>query len=258
MVTVLDIETSGEMRMGPDNLLANSSEILSVGWLRFNEDKPLDVIDSGILYFYKPYFVCEENMDAFAVHHLTRAFLQQYEGDFEKNLKVLSTLITGTTIVGKNIIAFDMPYIKRFLQKHCEPLSRLGSIASEKGAKQYAGKTFGAMRQEQVLDVQDLYQEKFREFYYLKNGETCNRKGTLTEYVQLTDGAQEDIDRIYAQVNKGVGQERMHDCLYDVVCTYVIYLYYCLFKQQENASKPAPENALTQGADTMVDASIFG
>ena len=199
--TVVDIETTGFLNYDMDALgnpiLSDTCEILSVGYIVIEDSRidteledelqdPLnEILGSGVLYFYKPYFKVEATQH---ITGLTRDFLQQYEGDFEKNLAALETLITNTCIVGKNSDAFDIKVLQGFLNKH-KGTVRTIQLPSLLGMKNYAGKRFVLEDTTTSIDVQKYFAPIYRNLYEDRYGIALGKqkKGSLSEYIDLLE-----------------------------------------------------------------------
>jgi len=118
--TIIDIETTGWLKFETNpttgvSTLSDESEILEIGFINIDMQTK-KILTHGTLYFYKPYFHVESQ--AQSVHGLTREFLKQYEGDFNKNMIALNSLIQSGCLIGKNSEKFDIPFIKAFIDKH--------------------------------------------------------------------------------------------------------------------------------------------
>ena len=221
--TVIDIETTGFWKCDPNLTNPDYAEILEVGYIRINSDD-LSILDSGTLYFYKPYFQIENK--AQQAHGLTREFLQKYEKDFDLNLIKLYCLIQQTQIIGKNCDAFDIPFINAFINKHSKGYLDINSQFLLADMKDYNNKTFYYHKEFGSYDVQKIFQYTFRDWVEQKTGERphVNRTGQLGEYMDVIPGAREEVARIYDSLPK----DRVtgaHGALYDCVMTYVVAKY---------------------------------
>lgn len=220
---VLDIETTNWYSISPHTgTLSDDSEILEVGYIRVDMDT-CQVIDCGDLYFYKPYFMVES--EAQKIHHITREFLEQYEGDFRKNLVILNGIIQRTCIIGKNTEGFDIKYIKEFLRKHSGNQLDIAQQVMYSNIKTYDGNYMGYDVVEFSLDMQKIFAPRFRELYYQKYKVELNsrKRGTLSEYIDVLN-MQNAVDQMYAGLPKK-RETRAHGALYDAVMTYVVWLY---------------------------------
>lgn len=192
LLHIVDIETTGLNRMTDD--------IVEVGYIRANHN--LDIVGYGTLYFYKPEFNIESS--AQSIHGLKRSFLQQYEGDFGKNLAALYTLIRGAAIVGKNSGRFDVPFIREFISKH-EPALYDSAVPRIS------------------VDMQDEYALRFRAWYTSTYGKSTTRKGTLQEYMPLIGYSPERIQEEFTQAfPESSERSNAHNALYDAFMTYLL------------------------------------
>lgn len=226
---VVDIETTGFRNYDSQTgLLADSSEILEVGYLRIDMETG-GILNHGTLYFYKPYFQVES--DAQKIHGLTRSFLEPYEKDFNTNLLMLNSLIQKTCIIGKNSEGFDIPFIRDFLIKHSDGVLDFQSLIMKAKIKKYDDSWLMYDPLEFSLDLQKIFKDEFHRLYYKKTGIELapQKRGTLTDYINAIDGAQECVDAIYNSLEKA-RETRAHGALYDCVATYVVW-FYC--KQNE-------------------------
>lgn len=240
-ITVLDIETTGLFKFDANNVLV--PDILEVAYAMVDTSNML-IGKHGVLYFYKPEFDIES--PAQEIHHLTREFLEQYEDQFEDNLIALATLMTNATVLGKNVEKFDIPFINRFIEKYKGNMYDIEKIVDYAEMKNY-DKTGNVFHENYVqpVDLQKLYAPIYRlKKYYDGFGKLDDlvnqripkaewsglhfdghKKGKLGEYVDLTPGAREMIDEVYGSLTKD-RETREHGALYDVVMTYVMYLFY--------------------------------
>lgn len=241
LLTVLDIETTGLFKFDANNTLI--PDIIEVAYAFVDTDDML-IHKHGVLYFYKPEFDIES--PAQEVHHIERSFLEKYEDQFEENLIALASLMTNATILGKNSEKFDIPFINRFIEKYKGRSYDVEHITDYAEMKNYdnTGNIFH-VNDVQSIDLQKLYAPIFRlKQYYDKIGRLGDlvsgkvpksewsglhfderKRGKLQEYVDLTPGAREMIDSVYGSLEKD-RETREHGALYDVVMTYVMYLYY--------------------------------
>lgn len=241
VLTVLDIETTGLFKFDANNVLI--PDILEVAYALVDTDDML-IHKHGVLYFYRPEFDVES--PAQEIHKLERSFLEQYEDQFQDNLIALAALMTNAVVLGKNCERFDIPFINRFIEKYKGQLYDVEKITIYAEMKNY-DKTGNIFHENYVqsIDLQKEYAPIFRlKQYYQKIGKLDDllsgkvpkyewsglhfderKKGKLYEYVDLTPGAREMIDSVYDGLEKD-RNTREHGALYDVVMTYVMYLYY--------------------------------
>lgn len=241
LLTVLDIETTGLFKFDQNNTLI--PDIIEVAYALVDTSNML-IGKHGVLYFYKPEFDIES--PAQEIHHIERSFLEQFEDQFEENLIALAALMTNATVLGKNSEKFDIPFINRFIEKYKGNSYDIERIVDYAEMKNYDnnGKIFHE-NYVQSVDLQKLYAPIFRlKSYYNKFGRLqdlidgkipksqwsglhfdARKSGKLHEYVDLTPGAREMIDSVYDGLEKD-RTTREHGALYDVVMTYVMYLYY--------------------------------
>lgn len=190
--TILDIETTGFHKDGGD-------EILSFGFIRINSQ--FEIKASGTLYFYKPNFNVGK-YPACNIHKLDRKFMETQEANFKDNIKKMYSLCYNSTIIGKNSTVFDMPFIKNFIARHCPALPEL-----------IYSKTF---------DVQTEFSPVYKE----RSGN--NKKGTLTDYIDILNITQEDIKAVYETLpTKDEESMHMHGALYDCVATFLVFKQLC-------------------------------
>ena len=222
--TVIDIETTGYLQFDTStgvSQLADTSEILEVGFLNIDMETR-EILTHGTLYFYKPYFYVES--PAQEVHRLTRDFLKNYEDQFTMNLVALNSLIQSTCLIGKNSDKFDIPFIKAFIRKHAGDAFDLPEVVRQLGMKAYNGGKVYYNDTLYALDMQTLYKDRFHELYYDKTGNKLppNKRGTLSQYIEVIPYAQEAVDLVY----NGLSKDRVtgaHGALYDAVMTYVVW-----------------------------------
>jgi DNA polymerase elongation subunit (family B) len=225
--TVVDIETTGFLKFDTDehgfSRLSDNSEILEVGFITIDMSTAR-ILNHGELYFYKPYFNIES--DAQRIHGLTRDFLKQYEQDFEKNLIALNSLIQSTCIIGKNSDKFDMPFIKAFIDKHAGPKFNIPEVVSTLNMKAYSNGYVEYPDRSYAMDLQVLFKNKYHELYYDKYHVSLasNKRGTLTDYIDVIPDAQEATDAIYAGFSK-TRVTGAHGALYDATMTLVVWMY---------------------------------
>lgn len=191
---VIDIETTGFNKM--------SDDILEVGYIKCNGIGK--ILSGDTLYFYKPEFQVESG--AQKVHGLTREYLQGYEKYFYRNLAALSTIVTEGNIVGKNNNAFDIPFIRAFLQRYM-PYLYTPDIKKS-------------------VDVQELLTEEFRNWYKTTyNVANTRKKGTLIELIDMIGLKQEQIKEQFKLEFPNSERVNIHSALYDAYMTLLLFKY---------------------------------
>lgn len=226
---VIDIETTGLLKFQTNaktgrTELSDDSEILEVGYLAI-DTYTKEIMNHGVLYFYKPYFNIES--EAQSIHGLTRDFLQQYEGDFEKNLIILSSMTQLGMIIGKNCDIFDIPFIDAFIEKHGTESMNVRQLLASCQTKDIYGSAFTLDRHPFNVDVQKFFAPTFRKMYAEKTGITLSerKRGKLGEYIDVIPNGTAIVDTIYNDLDKA-RSTRAHGALYDAVMTYVVW-YMC-------------------------------
>jgi len=216
--TVIDIETTGYLKyLDTFGRLDPSSQILSVGYINIDSES-LNIIDAGVLYFYRPEFDVEA---AQHVHHLTREFLSKYEKDFDENIAKLEALVTDRTLIGKNSNAFDLKFIIGFLKTWGNFNEMAGPLP------------------ESTVDMQEIFSPLYRKLYYQKyNVQLSGRvKGKLEEYVRLLDPNGVALAAVLKDIKKytEINDCNPHDALYDAAMTYLVYGA-CVFRFRKEKS----------------------
>lgn len=241
---VVDIETTGYLAYEnkvingmTESVLADRSEILSIGYLRVDLDTST-IFDAGVLYFYKPYFEVESN--AQNIHKLQRSFLQQFEDQFEDNLCMLESLLYNTVIIGKNSDSFDIPFIDAFLRKHRGTMPLFSYINTLK-MKRYDESRLVLTTDTTTYDVQSTFAPLYRQLMLQVRGvELSNRKkGTLTEYLDLLDPNREGVNTLLDRVRSLTTAEFVssaHDAMFDACATWYVYCF--LQRVLARAKKP--------------------
>ena len=112
LYTIVDIETTGLLKFDDNSVLI--PDLLEFSYLQVDKDT-LDIGKAGTLYFYKDWFDIESEAQKY--HGITREFLMKYADQFDDNLTALKAIMTNAIIVGKNSERFDIPFIKRWIQK---------------------------------------------------------------------------------------------------------------------------------------------
>ena len=221
--TIFDIETTGFYNMKYNVVNPDNAEILEVGYIKV-ESESLDIIDSGTLYFYKPYFNVESEAQQY--HKLTRDFLKQYEKDFDDNLKKLYCLFQQTFVVGKNCNEFDIPFIQAFIKKHSNSYLDIDACFKEFDFKDYDDCYFYYHSFFDSYDIQIGFCETWRDWEERRTGvrPKGKRTGRLEEYINVFPEWQGQVDALYDSLPKD-RVTRAHGALYDCVMTYVVFKY---------------------------------
>lgn len=189
--TIVDIETTGFSK--------DFDEILTFGFIRINSN--MDILESGCLYFYKDNFNVEK-YPAVLTHKLKRAEMVKHEGEFHDNIKKMFALCYEGTIIGKNSTKFDMPFIQRFIERHCPTIDLLNF-----------SKTY---------DLQTHFGPTYKEM----TGST--KVGKLHEYIEVLGLTESDIRRVYDSLPTKDGESvHFHGALYDCVATYLVLREHC-------------------------------
>lgn len=221
--TIIDIETTGflEFQMnGIHSELSDKSEILEVGYININLET-FDIVNYGVLYFYKPYFNIES--EAQKVHGITREFISKYEADFDKNLIALAAMLENAVFIGKNNRKFDLPFIQAFIKKHAKFHSDLPTFISGLNMKDYDGRKLYYDSEVEVIDVQEEACDLWRARYFGRTMSTTTKKGTLSQYIEYMPGGQDLVDEVYNDMD-AERKTRAHGALYDCVMTYIAYI----------------------------------
>ena len=248
LYTIVDIETTGLLRFDDNSVLI--PDLLEFSYLQVDKDT-LDIGKAGTLYFYKDWFDIESEAQQY--HGITREFLMKYADQFDDNLTALKAIMTNAIIVGKNSEKFDIPFIRRWIQKMSKQQTDydIGAITTAVGVKAYDGKSIVYHESEiQSIDVQELYAPIYRvktllhslgklnemydgsmtaskfEMYHEQSDK--RKRGKLEEYIQMMPNGQQYVDDIY----KDLPKDRVtgaHGALYDCVMTYVALLDYYIF-----------------------------
>lgn len=121
LYTFFDTETSG---------LESDCDILSFSYMLADEN--LDVKKAETLYYWRE-GVTKWTQEAYAVNHLSKEFLRQYEEQYEKNVTKMYILLCYASLVGYNsgwlggdglIHGFDFDRCKSFLVRNGMPEPR--------------------------------------------------------------------------------------------------------------------------------------
>ena len=226
--TVIDIETTGWLKFEVNpttgvSTLSDDSEILEVGFMNIDMNTK-KILNYGTLYFYKPKFRIETQ--AQEVHGLTRDFLKKYEGDFEKNMIALNSLIQCGCIIGKNSEKFDIPFIKAFIDKHMGRKFNIPTLVAMADMKKYNGGTISYSDTLVALDLQTIYKQRYHKLYDKRFGIALG-KG---EDIQANIKEFEDKNGLI--VNQ------------DAVTTYTIKHNQCISSGISTVTYPLPERPM--------------
>ena len=206
--------------------LSAESNILSVGYLRVDLDSE-KIIGAGTLYFYKPHFNVER---ATHIHGLTREFLSAYEDEFDKNLAKLESLMLNAVVIGKNSDAFDLPFIKLFLEKYRGEGS-LYQFINTLGMKNYEKKRLRVIDEMISIDIQKVFAPMYRKLAESVYGVSLSgrKKGTVRDYVELlANDPNFSIEPVIAEASAYMTDEyqaHFHDAFYDVCATWLVFKF---------------------------------
>lgn len=226
--TVMDIETTGWLKFETNpttgvSTLSDDSEILEVGYMNIDMNTK-KILTYGTLYFYKPYFRIET--EAQRVHGLTRDFLKKYEGDFEKNMIALNSLIQCGCIIGKNSEKFDIPFIKAFIDKHMGRKFNIPNLVALAEMKKYNGGTISYSDTLAALDLQSIYKERYRKLYDKRFGIALGKGEDI----------QANIKEFESKNNLVINP--------DAVTTYTIQHNQCVSSGISTVTYPLPERPM--------------
>lgn len=187
LYTFFDTETSG---------LDRNCDILSFSYMLADED--LNVKKSDTLYFWKE-GVTQWTEEAYAVNGLSKEFLRQYAGDYERNIKKMYLILSYASLVGYNsgwldvqgvIHGFDFPKCKAFLYRNNMPEPKPLDF----------------------VDVMKLTEFKYRKRYKLQ---------TIFDVAGLSRGMAEAFTGMYFP-----DKAEAHASGYDVACTALLFNKY--------------------------------
>lgn len=200
--TILDIETTG--------FSGSKDELLEVGLMRIDTETK-DVLSYDNLYFWKEGYPVGQTTH---IHGLTTEFLRDYYEKnkvtqtgltlFEENIVKLSAYFYGSIVIGKNSNNFDIPFLHKWVARATDGMFH-----------------FEKWRMGIPIDMQVEFSPK----YQILAGISGNKKGTLSEYIEVIPRGKELTDRLYNSLEIGRGG-RAHTALYDVCMTYVVYCYW--------------------------------
>lgn len=220
-----DIETTNFLKFDDvTHLLRDDCELLEFAYIRHDvnlQTKTSRFIDSGVLYFYKDYFVLDNEAAEF--HKLTREFLEPHKDKFNKNLLKLACLVNGSLLIGKNSKSFDIVFIENFLNKH-SAFSLNFSMAFGKAKIP----PMGFEKNPGHMDIQQALYKEWQTWYYEEQGNPVHGRkklGTLEQYVKWLN-LEEKVNELYASLPKE-RETGYHGGLYDTCCTHVLFKY-CL------------------------------
>ena len=192
--TALDAETTGFSKV--------FDSPVSVAYLSFNEK--WEILDSGIMYFDDD-SIGESNPGAFEVHGLTKDFLSQYRGDFERNNRKLFKLMERGNLVGHNIKQFDVPFLSAYLRRQ--------GFSQETESKSKS-KVEDRPVPMKVIDTRSIYRPIFHTGL------------TLDDLLYKADIPEVIIKLL---LKKHFGEEAVqsghHDARYDTVAAYLLFQY---------------------------------
>lgn len=185
LFTFFDVETSG---------LESNCDILSFSYMLADEN--LDVRRAETLYFWKE-GVTKWTEEAYAIHGLSKEFLREYSGDYEKNLQKMYLYLTFSTLVGYNsgwigadglIHGFDYDRCRAFLSRNDIPEPRPAGF----------------------MDVMKMAEHALHRRVKL---------GVAFEQFGLSHDIASAINAVYF----GSGEGRAHESAYDVIMTALIF-----------------------------------
>ena len=108
--TFYDLETTGFSALEGD-------DVIQAAYATFDGLNP---IRSGVLHFYYPEMK-DSSAGAVEKHHMPKAYLAQFEGDFKKNKQILWSILSGANVVGFNNIHFDDEFLKYWFNRMGAP-----------------------------------------------------------------------------------------------------------------------------------------
>lgn len=106
MYVVFDIETTGF-----DSV---TCDVIQFAYAMFDNNN-MFVKSENLYFYYEGMSWSQEAADQ--SHHLSLAFLKQYEDDFRKNILKMFSVLNRANVCGHNLIHFDCPFVKRWLQR---------------------------------------------------------------------------------------------------------------------------------------------
>lgn len=109
LYTIFDLETTG--------FSGTHNDVCQFTYLTI--DHLLRIKHAANLYLYQPGMDWQE--EAAKVHGLTRQFLSQFEGDYEKNLSHMYTVLQHGNLAGHNAIGFDVPFARDYMLRQGLP-----------------------------------------------------------------------------------------------------------------------------------------
>lgn len=189
LYTVIDVETAG-LNKYKDSIHSFSYVLMtSTG----------SILKAETLYFWKE-GVTNWSQEAYEVHGLSKEFLRQYEGDFEKNLKKMAIILKRANVMGYNsgyiskegyLAGFDLIACLEFLKKF--------ELADSK------------MPVDSLLDLMSVVRK------------VTKRNIKLSEAVEKY-GISEDNIKLMTEVFFQTPNENFHSSAYDVMATVLLYL----------------------------------
>lgn len=200
--TILDIETTG--------FSGDTDELIEVGLMRINTETN-DILSYDNLYFWKEGYPVEKTTH---IHGLTTEFLKNYYETtkpitpgislFEENIVKLASYFYSSIIIGKNSNNFDIPFLHKWVARATDGMFN-----------------FSKWRTGIPIDMQVEFAPKYRIMADIQG----NKKGTLSQYIEVITRGKELADSIFNSLNMG-REGRAHTALYDVCMTYVVYCYW--------------------------------
>lgn len=117
MFVVFDIETTG--------FDSSVCEVIQFAYIMFDSNN--NFVKSENLYFYHEGMHWSQEA-ADASHHLSLKFLKQYEADFKGNMLKMFSVLNRANVCGHNLIHFDCPFVKNWLQRQGLPGLEYGVV----------------------------------------------------------------------------------------------------------------------------------
>ena len=105
LFTAFDIETTG--------FSGTFDSVIQFAYVTV--DSRMQPIRSGNLYLYDDKMTW--SLEAERVHGLSKAFLREHAGDYDKTLCLMYSLLHRGNLIGHNIKRFDVPFVSEFLSE---------------------------------------------------------------------------------------------------------------------------------------------